>query len=440
MSTHPSDPANHAPSNNLNCYSNLYPLAHVSAKKEMKQWCPWAFAFSLLLGLMTIGPSAQAQTFTTLYSFTGGADGAYPSGLIRDSAGNLYGTTNSGGSPTCTPPSQGCGTVFKLDPSSKLTVLYHFTGKEDGEYPSNGVIRDAAGNLYGTTLTGGDLTCTQASNTGKGCGTVFKLDARGHKTVLHRFTGIPGDGAVPEGGLIQDAAGNLYGVTGQGGHCIDRIGCGTVFKVDASGQETVLFDFDGGPQGNVPVGLTQDAAGNLIGTAEIGGVHFAGVVFKLDSAGKETILHNFAGGGDGQFPNSRLVQSGQHFYGTTTVGGANSGTVFKIDETGKEAVVYSFAGPPDGSGPEGTLIHDAAGTLYGTTFTGGNSSCFPPYGCGTVFRLDTNGQEKVLYRFTDTTDGNTPASGVIRDAAGNLYGTTNYGGAYGFGTIFKITL
>ena len=407
------------------------------ATKTRRQGRRWLLAFAIMLGFAAVSPSARAQTFTTVYSFTGGADGAYPSNLILDSAGNLYGTAFSGGSPTCAPPYQGCGTVFKLDTSGKLTVLYHFTGKADGGYPYGGIISDSAGNFYGTTFSGGDLTCNQRAFFGLGCGTVFKLDATGHETVLHAFTGVP-DGAGPQGGLVEDAEGDLYGVTGGGGGCSDKLGCGTVFKVDASGQETVLHAFNGGPDGNDPEGLMQDAAGNLIGTAAVGGRYFVGTVFEVDTAGEFSVLHNFSGGSDGNTPESGLASDGQHFYGTTVSGGPTNGTVYKIDDTGKEAVVYSFRGVPDGDSPKGTLAHDAAGNLYGTTLGGGDPFCFGGLGCGTVFRLDTHGQEKVLYRFTNGTDGNTPLSGVIRDAAGNLYGTTYYGGAYGFGTIFKI--
>jgi uncharacterized repeat protein (TIGR03803 family) len=385
-------------------------------------------------------PAARAQKLTTLYTFTGAADGAYPSNLIRDAAGNLYGTTLSGGAPTCSLPYHGCGTVFKLDTQGHLTVLYRFTGGADGAYPAGGLIRDAANNLYGTTISGGDLTCRGAFGFGLGCGTLYKLDASGQESVMRAFTGPP-DGEVPQGDLVEDADGNFFGATGQGGNCSDVLGCGTVFELDSTGNETVLHAFNGGPDGNVPDSVLRDssATGTLYGITEIGGAHFEGTVFKLDHTGAETVLHNFSGDPDGQLPNSRLIWNGEHMYGVTTAGGARRfGTVYKIDRSGKESVVYSFQGPPDGAYAKGTLARDPDGNLYGTTYAGGLVSCFFGSGCGTVFKLDTNGVESVVYSFTDGADGNTPLSGVIRDAAGNLYGTTYYGGPYGVGTIFKI--
>lgn len=170
---------------------------------------------------------AQAQTLTVLYSFKGGTDGASSyAGLVRDSAGNLYGTTYDGGNQNC---ASGCGTVFKLSATGKKTQLYSFTGKADGASPLAGLIRDSGGNLYGTTRYGGNSSC------GGGCGTVFKVDATGKETVLHSFTG-PTDGSVPQGILLRDVQGNLYGTTTDGGDssCDNGVGCGIVFKLDGS--------------------------------------------------------------------------------------------------------------------------------------------------------------------------------------------------------------
>jgi uncharacterized repeat protein (TIGR03803 family) len=166
----------------------------------------------------------RARQETVLYSFTGGADGASPQGaLVRDAAGNLYGTAG-GGNNLCSHGAQ-CGVVFKLDTSGHETVLYAFKGGTDGADPTDRLVRDAAGNLYGTTYLGGDRPC---------CGTVFKLDTTGTKSVLHSFTGIP-DGKNPMAGLAMDAAGNLYGTTYQGGlktcHQTGGNGCGIVFKL-----------------------------------------------------------------------------------------------------------------------------------------------------------------------------------------------------------------
>jgi uncharacterized repeat protein (TIGR03803 family) len=210
-----------------------------------------------------------------LYSFTGGADGANPlAGVIRDSAGNLYGTTQGGGKATCPPPVgvYGCGVVYKVHPSGKETVLYSFCTQPnctDGANPYAGVIRDSVGNLYGTTYSGGAL----------GAGVVYKLNTSGTETVLHSFSG--GDGEHPIAGVIRDSAGNLYGTTYGGG----AYGQGVVYKLDTDGNETVLYNFCAQPNcadGASPyAGVILDSKGNLYGTADFGGKYNKGVVFKL---------------------------------------------------------------------------------------------------------------------------------------------------------------
>jgi uncharacterized repeat protein (TIGR03803 family) len=222
----------------------------------------------------------QAQTnLKTLHTFRGlvGSDGSSPMfPLIRDSAGNVYGTTLYGGNRSCA--TNGCGTVFKVDSHGTETVLYRFTGGTDGEYPKAGVVRDSAGNLYGTTSQGGDLSCAN----GSGCGTVFKIDSVGNKTVLYTFAGGT-DGSSPLGGLLRDAGGTLYGTT-QGGGVYSE---GTVFKVDAAGRETVLYSFPGGTGGASPNGgLVLDSSRNLYGFTQYGGNSTCGrgcgTVFKLE--------------------------------------------------------------------------------------------------------------------------------------------------------------
>ena len=194
---------------------------------------------------------------------------------MPDSAGNLYGTTPYGGDLTCPIGSLGCGAVFELSKSGQETVLHTFTGGTDGAFPLyESLIRDSAGNLYGTTLYGGDLSC---NSYGYGCGVVFKLSPAGEETVLHTFAG-GADGEGPVAGLVQDSSGNLYGTTAGGG----AHNYGTVFKIDASGNETVLFNFNGERSGFEPIGtLLLDKAGNLYGTTNEGGAANAGVVFKL---------------------------------------------------------------------------------------------------------------------------------------------------------------
>jgi uncharacterized repeat protein (TIGR03803 family) len=386
-------------------------------------------SLAIALALAALASSSQAQTLITLHAFTGGADGASPqAGLIQDKAGNLYGTTAYGGV-------FNVGTVFKLDKSANESVLYTFTGGADGAYPFGPLVQDAAGNLYGTTLSGGDLTCGHSA----GCGTVFKLDATGKQTVLHTFTGGT-DGVDPYGNLFRDVSGNFYGITLIGGNhnCNTPLGCGVVFKLDANGNETVLHTFSGGADGAGPSsGVIRDAAGNLFGTTQNGGPSNSGTVFQVDRTGKATVLYSFTGGTDGASPEVGVVPFGAYLYGTTSGGGVSAGgTVFKLDKSGKETVLYSFTGGTDGGAPRASLIHDAAGNLYGTTEIGGI------FNHGTVFKLDTNNKLTVLYSFEGGTDGGYPVAPLVRDAAGNLYGTVPSAGdhgASGVGTVFKIT-
>jgi uncharacterized repeat protein (TIGR03803 family) len=336
-----------------------------------------------------------------------------------------------------------------------LDVLYTFTGGRDGANPQAGMIRDASGNLYGVTQSGGAF----------GYGTVFKLDPKGKETVMHSFAA--GDGMFPEAGLIRDSAGNFYGTTydggtPEGGGC--KHGCGTVFKLDKTGKETVLYAFTGGPDGGNPqAALIQDAGGNLFGTTVYGGDLSCysplgcGVVFKVDKAGKQTVLHTFIGGSDGESPSGGLLMDKlRDLYGTTIWGGDSScngglacGEVFKLDSNGQETALYRFTGPPDGESPAGVLVRDKAGNLYGATGSGGilsENSCRDYNGCGTVFKVDQNGKETVLYRFTGGSDGRAPFGGIIKDRQGNLYGTTTSGGSTagscrdqgGCGVVFKL--
>jgi uncharacterized repeat protein (TIGR03803 family) len=218
---------------------------------------------------------------TVLYNFIGGTDGKGPyAGLTMDSQGNLYGTTQDGGDPSCDFPFGGCGVVFKVDPSGNETVLYSFLGGSDGSYPVASVILDSAGNLYGTTTDGGDPSCEPPT----GCGTVFKLDPSGNETVLYAFT-RGRDGAYPLASLLRDAASNLYG-TAQGGSirsCGSILGgCGVIFRVTPSGAESVLHAFTSGSDGAYPqAALIRNASGNLYGTASSGGSSGEGIVFKI---------------------------------------------------------------------------------------------------------------------------------------------------------------
>jgi uncharacterized repeat protein (TIGR03803 family) len=268
----------------------------------------------------------------------------------------------------------------------KETLLYSFTGEPDGEIPLASLIQDAAGNLYGTVVTGGTGECGYYPY--KGCGTVFMLNKSGEETVLHSFTGTGGDGGNPYAGLIRDAEGNLYGTTSAGG----TSDAGTVFKLSKTGKETVLYSFPGNV-GAVPyAGLVRDAAGNLYGTTIAGGEFGYGTVFELSTTGKDTILYSFTGiGDDGIHPYGGLVRDAEgNLYGTTFAGGASGyGTVFKLSKTNTETVLYSFTGTPDGVYPEAGVVRDAKGNLYGTTYYGGSEACYDgyPYGCGVVYKV-----------------------------------------------------
>jgi uncharacterized repeat protein (TIGR03803 family) len=402
-------------------------------------------AFLLVSAVAT--QSAHAQKFKVLHTFHG-KDGASPfGGVVRDAAGSLYGTTIGGGTGKCT--TQGCGSAFEFNKEGKQVWLYSFRGS-NGYNPAAGLLRDPAGNLFGTTSHGGDMNC----NSPYGCGIVFELNRAGkQETVLHKFTGTP-DGSIPEGLLAEDTAGNLYGTTPLGGN----LGNGAVFKIDKSGTETVLYNFSGGSDGYGPDGgVVRDSGGNLYGTAMYGGVGFGnsgyGVVFKVDPSGTETVLHAFESGSDGANPASALLLDLKgNVYGMTEAGGNSEcggtgcGTVFEVSpESGgvwTETVLYAFcsvAGCADGVDPlAGPLVMDAVGNLYGTTYFGGTADD------GVMFELSPAGKETVLHSFTGGSDGANPRAGVIMDSRGNLYGTTEEGGAkcytsYTCGVVFKIT-
>lgn len=397
----------------------------------------WTIAL-LAPGIVTQSVQAaekQNSVYTVLYTFTGGVDGGQPlAPLIRDSAGNLYGTAQSGGS-------FNFGVVFKVSPTGQQTVLHHFTGKADGGYPTAGLIQDAAGNLYGTT-SGGGVRCIAS---GTGCGVIFKLDPAGNETVLYRFTAGP-DGAFPGGTLLRDNSGTLYGTAAQGGiaGACGGLGCGVVFEISATGQHRVLYTFTGGTDGGEPVGgVIRDSAGNFYGTASLGGISGGcgigcGVVFKLTPTGQESVLYTFQGGLDGGVPAAglRRDQAG-NLYGTTEYRGTSDwGVVFKLDPSGNETVLHSFTGGSDGATPRSDLIRDSVGNIYGTTVQGG-SGCAPFACVGVVFRLDTTGSLTVLHTFRGT-DGSLPYAGLVGDQGGNLYGTTSAGGAFGYGVVFKL--
>ncbi len=382
---------------------------------------------------------------TALHSFGRGSDGRNPlGGLVFDHAGNLYGTSEYGGI-------HGGGTVFELSPNGSggwtETVLHNFGNGSDGYYPFAGLIVDSGGNLYGTTEGGG-------VHSG---GTAFELSPRqggGYtETVLHSF-GNGTDGYYPEAGLVLDAHGNLYGTTESGGtHSCSGGACGTVFELSprqgGGYTETVLHNFGNGTDGYFPYygSLIFDGSGNLYGTTEQGGVHGSGTAFELSpkqgGGYTETVLHSFGNGTDGVDPEGGLIfDTSGNLYSTTIYGGIhNFGTVFELSPRQgggwTETVLRSFDGP-NGGYPTAGLIRDSAGNIYGTTYYDGT------YYVGTVFELSPNGsggyQETVLHNFDPRAPvGAEPDAGLVFDSAGNLYGTTIESGTGGNGTVFELS-
>lgn len=390
-----------------------------------------------ILGLgITLMPffsnAVHAQTFKVLHSFEGGSDGASPQGaLLRDNFGNLYGTTSVGGNQDC--GKEGCGVVFRLTSTGAETILHRFV-QTDGAIPAANLLPDAADNVYSTVSLGGPYGCNA-----KGCGGIFKMDKTGKLTLLYAFTG-GSDGANPYAGLIRDRAGNLYGTAFAGGTvgvCPNtiNIGCGTVFRLDTSGKLRILHTFTGGNDGAAPYAPLLTDGENLYGTASSDGAFGGGTVFKIDAKGNFSVLYAFTGvAGDGRIPYGGLIRdSSGNLYGTTIGGGSvnSDGTVYKLDPTGKETVLHVFTGT-DGQWPWASLVFDKNGNLFGTTSFGGAN------GDGTVFELDSAGNETVLHNFLSATDGSAVISPIIMDAAGNLYGTADEGGAFGGGSAFEI--
>jgi uncharacterized repeat protein (TIGR03803 family) len=374
---------------------------------------------------------AHAQTFTTLYNFTGSPDGYRPfAGVIQDPGGNVYGTTFYGGDLNCY--QWGCGVVFKLDTGDTETVLHAFS-YSDGVLPEAPLVRDSSGNLYGTTSVGG-------SDCADGCGTVFKIDTAGTFTVLHTFNGGTSDGCWPSQGLAVDSAGALFGTTFGCGSS----GNGTVFKVDSAGKFTILYSFGGSPSdGAGPVfgHLTMDKSGSLYGVTVYGGrgscyINYnygCGAVFKVDKNGKETVLHSFNGGtSDGCWPYGSVVQDkAGNLYGTTYQCGSGGGygTAWKVSKNGKETILHNFAGHPC-CYPQGGVARDPKGNLYGvTTWCGGNN-------WGVLYKLSPSGRRTVLHRF-DGPHNDFPLGEVLLTANGTLFGTTEPGGAYDAGTVWE---
>jgi uncharacterized repeat protein (TIGR03803 family) len=375
----------------------------------------------------------SSVTYTVLYSFGGyPADGVNPEANLIADHGLLYGTTVAGGSKCY--PSGGCGTVFSVTTSGSESVVYSFAGGADGALPYAGLTR-VNGVLYGTTLGGASSD-----------GTVFSVTTSGAESVLHDFEGIP-DGASPQASLIK-AGQTLYGTTGLGGTSQDR---GTVFAVTTSGDESIVHRFAGARagyrDGKYPYASLLRVDGSLYGTTYEGGKYDRGTVFKITASGSESVVYSFKGGPkDGGYPRSGLVYLNGALYGTTSGGGIGRcegcgnhehfGTIFEITPSGHEKVIYLFKGyPKDGAVPDSPLL-DVDGTFYGTTESGG-ANCAVTHGCGSIFSITAAGSETMLYSFLPK-DGAAPVSGLM-DVDGTLYGTTPTGGAYDEGTVYSLS-
>jgi uncharacterized repeat protein (TIGR03803 family) len=396
-------------------------------------------ACALVLLCATTAIASPAQTFTTLHSFNG-TDGANPNRpLAQATDGNLYGTAFFGGANgPCeyNPPPDGCGTIFKITPSGRLTTLYSFcsqSGCTDGSEPTAGLVQSIDGSLYGTTEFGGaNDSCTL---NGMGCGTVFKISPSGTLTTLHSFDSA--DGANPSAGLVRTTDGNLYGTTFYGG----ANGGGTIFKITPSGTLTTLYSFcsqSDCADGELPAAaLVQATDGNFYGTTLYGGANGYGTAFKINSGGRLTTLHSFDGE-DGAYPNGLVQAADGNFYGTTYEFGADGqGTVFKITPGGTLTTLHSFDGT-DGNYPETGLVQATDGNFYGTTQLGGADSE------GTVFRITPSGTLTTLHTF-DATHGNEPTATLVQDTNGTIYGTTFAGGDIsacpgGCGTVFSLSV
>ena len=389
--------------------------------------------------ILTLTLAAHAQyPETVLYNFEStSTDAAVPEGILnQDALGNVYGAAQDGGA--------GGGAIFELSPSATgwtEQVLYGFTGSTDGKSPNGGLIFDASGNIYGTTGRGGSFDD----------GVVFELSPTGTgtytETVLYNFTGST-DGEFPTGGIVSDSSGNLYGTTARGGTDDDGVVFKLSFSTSTGWTEKVLYSFTDASDGAVPdAGIVADAAGNLYGTTFIGGNSTCncGTVFRLTRAAgfRFTVLHQF-NGFDGSNPLSNLTfDSAGNAFGSAFQGGTKGyGTIYELTPTTegywKPTILHSFTAGYDGASPLAPITLDSSGNVYGTNDSG------TQYAFGTAFELtpiDGGGWNYVrLHAFTNGSDGGGPRSNLLLDASGNIYGTTATGGTHLLGgTFYELT-
>jgi uncharacterized repeat protein (TIGR03803 family) len=327
-----------------------------------------ALMLVLTLAIFTT-PLVQAQTYSVLYNFTGAADGGQPVGtLVVDSQGNLYGTTKGGGNLNCSVNTLGCGVVFKFTAKGRLIVLHAFNGDTDGAEPAAGVLRNSRGEIFGTTARGGNPGC--AWGNGKGCGTIYRIGSSDKETVIHSFNGL-NEGAAPAAPLVQDSFGNLWGTTQFEGvsnpQCFGP-GCGTLFKLGPEFGLTT-YAFKGPPDdGYWPTaGLVFGPGGSLYGTTLFGGAQNEGTVYRVSATnGQVTILHSFnLATGDAANPGSLLLSGGKIYGIAGPTDSFSGGTVFQLDPTG-ENIFFNFS---QSYNPAGNLLRDSIGNFYGQAGT-----------------------------------------------------------------------
>jgi uncharacterized repeat protein (TIGR03803 family) len=385
--------------------------------------------------------ASQAQNLTTLGNFNGfnGGDPANTN-LIQGTDGNLYGATQGNGVPHTK------GTIFRITPAGKLTTLYRFCSQpkcSDGWVPT-GVVQGNNGSLYGIAEVGG---VTPYCTIGPGCGTLFKLSPQGKYTVLYSFCSETNcsDGDSPGLTLVQANNGNFYGTTFCGGLGLKGANCngggsGTLFQITPAGKLTTLYSFcsetncaDGGEP---TTGLVIGPNGSLYGTTSLGGTSSVGTLFQFSAAGKFTVLHNFTTGEEGLI--TLMLAGDGSLYGTTSSGDNSGGRIFRLASGGDFTTIYSFcslAGCADGSSPQEPLVQGSDGNLYGTASSGGAT------GNGTIFKITPEGKLTTLYNFclnSDCPDGREPDS-LMQATNGSFYGMTQFGGSTLYGTVFKFS-
>jgi uncharacterized repeat protein (TIGR03803 family) len=365
-------------------------------------------------GSGTVFKISTNGAFTTLYTFRDGIDASSPNGLIQGNDGYSYGTTDGAGTNK--------GTIFRMSPDGVLTTLYSFTGGTDGAYPKAGLVQRRDGSFYGTTWYGG----AYVDQYGYGEGAVFQITSNGVFTSLYSFSDT-GDGRNPNG-LIEGSDGNLYGTTFGGG-----ASHGTVFQITTNGVLTTLYSFTGADGDHPFAALAQGNDGDFYGTTYEGGAQNGGTVFRFSLTGSLTTLYSFPYDANSILvtPRSVVQDNNGNLYGTTSQGGSQQfGSLFQINAVGTFTNLFSFTRATDGAIPQGALVQGKDDNFYGTCSRGGSKNL------GTLFRMSASGACTALYSF-DRTGGANPAAGLALGTDGNLYGTAAFGGAYDSGTVFK---